>query len=167
VTAEELRIEIAKALVRAGDDPADLYEWHPCVDTPSCRAAADPKSPCACSGIPYLSDAAWNELAPIIRRIQQGAAQPGPVLPTAKVPTPEEFEELRAAFHDGYFRERLGIWPDPEPPADSCACTIVGPEPACPVHHGRRARGPKPPPVGPGCICDGSGRTCPRHGTVI
>lgn len=51
--------------------------------------------------------------------------------------------------------------------ADSCICTIVAPHPACPVHHGRRARGPKPPPVGPGCTCDGSGRTCPRHGTVI
>lgn len=50
---------------------------------------------------------------------------------------------------------------------DSCICTIVGPHPGCPVHHGRRARGPKPPPVGPGCICDGSGRACPRHGEVI
>lgn len=50
---------------------------------------------------------------------------------------------------------------------DSCTCTIVGPHPDCPVHHGRRARGPKPPPVGPGCTCDGSGRTCPRHGAVI
>lgn len=52
-------------------------------------------------------------------------------------------------------------------PADSCSCTKVGPDPACPVHQGRRARGPKPPPVGEGCICDGSGRTCPRHGAVI
>jgi hypothetical protein len=55
---------------------------------------------------------------------------------------------------------------------DSCICpgTAVStnqPNPECPVHHGRRARGPKPPPVGPGCICDGSGRTCPRHGAVI
>jgi transcriptional regulator with XRE-family HTH domain len=55
---------------------------------------------------------------------------------------------------------------------DSCTCpgTAVStnqPDPDCPVHHGRRARGPKPPPVGPGCICDGSERTCPRHGAVI
>jgi hypothetical protein len=55
---------------------------------------------------------------------------------------------------------------------DSCTCrpTAVStnqPDPSCPVHRGRRARGPKPPPVGPGCICDGSGRTCPRHGAVI
>lgn len=41
------------------------------------------------------------------------------------------------------------------------------PDPDCPVHAGRRPRGPKPPPVGPGCVCDGSGRTCPRHGAVI
>jgi hypothetical protein len=50
--------------------------------------------------------------------------------------------------------------------ADSCTCS-GNPDPDCPVHHGRRARGPQPPPVGPGCICDGSGRTCPRHGAVI
>lgn len=41
------------------------------------------------------------------------------------------------------------------------------PDPDCPVHAGRRPKGPKPPPVGPGCVCDGSGRTCPRHGAVI
>lgn len=57
-------------------------------------------------------------------------------------------------------------------PADSCTCpppvgSSTAPDPACPVHQGRRARGPKPPPVGPSCICDGSGRTCPRHGAVI
>jgi hypothetical protein len=53
-------------------------------------------------------------------------------------------------------------------PADSCTCPFLsGADPACPVHQGRRARGPKPPPLGPGCICDGSGRTCPRHGAVL
>lgn len=51
-------------------------------------------------------------------------------------------------------------------PADSCTCIGTLTDTRCPVHHGRRARGPKPPPLGPGCICDGSGRTCPRHGTV-
>lgn len=76
MTVEQLRIEIAKALLRAGGEECDgaLFQWHPCVDTPACRAAADPKAPCACSGIPYLSDAAWGEIAPIIRRIQRGAA---------------------------------------------------------------------------------------------
>lgn len=52
--------------------------------------------------------------------------------------------------------------------ADSCTgCTAAKGDPGCPVHHGRKPRGPKPPPLGPGCICDGSGRTCPRHGAVI
>jgi hypothetical protein len=55
---------------------------------------------------------------------------------------------------------------------DSCTCPPPSgprtmPDPLCVVHRGRRARGPKPPPLGPGCICDGSGRTCPRHGAVI
>lgn len=54
----------------------------------------------------------------------------------------------------------------------ACICLTVHrsvgiPDPACTVHQGRRARGPKPPPLGPGCICDGSGRTCPRHGAVL
>lgn len=60
-----------------------------------------------------------------------------------------------------------GCSPDCGLVGDSCSCSIVGPDPGCVVHHGRRARGPKPPPVGPGCICDGSGRTCPRHGAVL
>jgi hypothetical protein len=71
----------------------------------------------------------------------------------------------RDAGLEALVEQHLGV--QVTPPADSCTCTIVGPHPDCPVHHGRRARGPKPPPVGPGCICDGSGRTCPRHGAVI
>lgn len=57
-----------------------------------------------------------------------------------------------------------GNWVDPD---CSWHGTRVRADPDCVVHRGRRARGPKPPPVGPGCICDGSGRTCPRHGAVI
>jgi hypothetical protein len=63
-------------------------------------------------------------------------------------------------------RERLGTWPA----ADSCTCVYRpngGADPNCPVHQGRKARGPRPPYLGPGCICDGSGRTCPRHGVVL
>jgi hypothetical protein len=58
------------------------------------------------------------------------------------------------------------------PIVDSCTCapfdrTGFNPDPNCPVHQGRKARGPKPPALGAGCICDGSGRTCPRHGVVL
>ena len=53
-----------------------------------------------------------------------------------------------------------------DPAADSCTCTIAGPGTDCPVHHGRKARRPKPPNP-PGCNCDGSGRACPRHGAVL
>lgn len=75
MTAEQLRIELAKALVRASpDEPGDIFEWHACVDQPACKAAVDKTQPCACSGVPYLSDAAWAELQPLIRRIQRGAA---------------------------------------------------------------------------------------------
>lgn len=56
--------------------------------------------------------------------------------------------------------------------ADSCTCPPASgpatmPDPLCVVHRGRRMKGPKPPPLGAGCICDGSGRACPRHGEVI
>jgi hypothetical protein len=68
-------------------------------------------------------------------------------------------------FGEMFDEECAGI---PGPVADSCTCPLPsGADPACPVHQGRRARGPKPLPVGPGCICDGSGRTCPRHGAVM
>jgi hypothetical protein len=60
-----------------------------------------------------------------------------------------------------------GCSPDCSLVGDSCSCELHRPDPGCVVHHGRRARGPKPPPLGEGCICDGSGRTCPRHGAVI
>jgi hypothetical protein len=83
------------------------------------------------------------------------AAQ-GPALLRLNPPdlTPEQLDEFRSAFR--------GLL------ADSCTCPLpFGANPACPVHQGRRARGPKPPPLGEGCICDGSGRTCPRHGAVI
>lgn len=91
--------------------------------------------------------------------------------------TPEQMDRywIRCTFmgpHDEHKDEITGLtWrtearPDRIPLADSCTCTVAGPDPACVVHQGRRARGPKPPNP-PGCICDGSGRTCPRHGAVI
>jgi hypothetical protein len=75
-----------------------------------------------------------------------------------------------AGPHDVHRDGHTGLsWRDVKAPAaDSCTCGgYLQADPDCPVHHGRRARGPKPPPVGPGCNCDGSGRTCPRHGAVI
>lgn len=58
---------------------------------------------------------------------------------------------------------------EPAEPAAADSCTCVGhiTDLHCVVHQGRKARGPKPPPLGPGCICDGSGRACPRHGVVL
>jgi hypothetical protein len=66
------------------------------------------------------------------------------------------------------------------PPADSCNdetecdCGHDGLDEMfhltpCPIAVRRIARRnrPHPGPVGPGCVCDGSGRTCPRHGAVL
>jgi hypothetical protein len=84
-----------------------------------------------------------------------------------------EIEELRAIVAKAE-EEQCGCLGGPltiewvVPVSDSCTCPFLsGADPACPVHQGRKARGPKPPALGPGCICDGSGRTCPRHGVVL
>jgi hypothetical protein len=107
------------------------------------------------------------------------SGQPGPQPLSLKFNshiTPEQLDEFRSVFRGllassfssrdaaRSAAERLGF-----APADSCTCSFLpgGDDPLCPVHQGRRARGPKPPPLGEGCICDGSGRTCPRHGAVI
>lgn len=74
------------------------------------------------------------------------------------------------ATHDGLCAalRALGFEVPPTIPVDSCTCPLPqAADPACPVHEGRKARGPRPPYLGPGCICDGSGRTCPRHGVVL
>lgn len=63
--AEEIvRCRIATALIRFGveNEGDDLFEWHPCTDNPNCLAAQNPAAPCACSGRPYLSDAAWASI---------------------------------------------------------------------------------------------------------
>lgn len=86
---------------------------------------------------------------------------------------PAEVEPISAqaiadvlAIVDAPYRPGLDVRLLDDEPADSCTCTIAGLDRACIVHQGRRARGPKPPNP-PGCICDGSGRTCPRHGAVL
>lgn len=86
---------------------------------------------------------------------------------------PETAAEVVAALNRLTMEPCIGICagctPDCPLVGDSCTCSLTpsGTDPGCVVHHGRRARGPKPPPLGPGCTCDGSGRTCPRHGAVI
>jgi hypothetical protein len=88
----------------------------------------------------------------IVALLNRAEAGPRPITVTLAEPTPGDVAAFRSAV-----RRALG---------SSCTCDAT-PDPNCPVHHGRRARGPKPEPVGPGCICDGSGRTCPRHGAVL
>lgn len=97
---------------------------------------------------------------PMVDRLRKCAADTSPNWDGKITIYPPEARELVALID-----AEAGGKPQP---ADSCTCDMRrGPDPACPVHHGRRARGPKPPPVGPGCVCDGSGRPCPRHGAVI
>lgn len=71
LTEEELRVLLGCAMVQARvfddeDDDPDALQWHPCVDNVNCRAAQD-AGPCACSGIPYVSDALWAQLAPVMK----------------------------------------------------------------------------------------------------
>lgn len=72
LTEEEMRILLGCTLVQARVVPVDedagldALQWHPCVDNENCRAAQD-GGPCACSGIPYVSDALWAHLAPVMK----------------------------------------------------------------------------------------------------
>lgn len=61
---KNLRIAIGTALIQSGyldQDPEtgtiDVLQWHPC---PECPGKGE--RPCACSGIPYLSDAVWEKI---------------------------------------------------------------------------------------------------------
>lgn len=83
LTEVELRVLLGCALVQArvleGDenDPAAL-QWHPCVDNAACRAAQG-AGRCACSGIPYVSDELWAQLAPVMKvaaALPEGAVYP-------------------------------------------------------------------------------------------
>lgn len=72
MTQEEIRSAIATAIVQAGyeegaEDGPSLFEWHHCFDTPACRGDS---GPCACSGVPYISDAVWDRLGPVIDKIR-------------------------------------------------------------------------------------------------
>jgi hypothetical protein len=92
-----------------------------------------------------------DEDAPSGLAVTRRSAETGPAVPSA---TP------------GAHGHQHAPGTPPHSHGDSCTCIKAGPDPGCVVHQGRRARGPKPPNP-PGCICDGSGRTCPRHGAVL
>lgn len=70
MTTEKLRFDIAEALAPHVD--YDLFQLFPRPHRPGCPATPDA---CTCANAPYLSDSAWTAIAPIIRQIQQGAAQ--------------------------------------------------------------------------------------------
>lgn len=69
MTADRLRFDIAEALAPHVDYA--LFQHFPKPHHPACPGRP---VPCTCRTAPYLSDAAWEALAPIIRRIQKGAA---------------------------------------------------------------------------------------------
>lgn len=91
LTEVELRILLGCALVQARvleddeDDPVAL-QWFACVDNAACQAAQG-SGRCACSGIPYVSNELWAQLAPVMKI---AAALPeGTMCP----PTPQWLDE--------------------------------------------------------------------------
>lgn len=73
---EEVRMALGAAFTRAGyppDDPdaadaVDLFQWHHCVGVPACTGHDG--GPCACAGSPYLSDAIWAHVGPVINLLR-------------------------------------------------------------------------------------------------
>lgn len=69
-TAKPVRVDIGAALIRSGvcdRDDVDLLQRQACNDCPA------QGSKCGCSGVPYVSDAVWNELAPAVIAAQNQA----------------------------------------------------------------------------------------------
>ncbi len=84
MTEEEIRAALATAIVQSGYDDTDesedavmLFEWHHCFDTPACGGLRTPPSPCPCSGVPYLSEAVWAKVGPVIRGLLNDAVDVG------------------------------------------------------------------------------------------
>lgn len=78
MTEEQIRTALATAIVQSGydetdetDTAVDLYEWHHCFDTPACGGNKAPPQPCPCSGVPYLSEAVWAKVGPVIRELME------------------------------------------------------------------------------------------------
>lgn len=76
---QKIRCALATAIVQSGYEEADesdtaveLFEWHHCFDTPARGGNRTPPQPCACSGVPYLSEAVWAKVWPAI----EGVAAP-------------------------------------------------------------------------------------------
>jgi hypothetical protein len=70
VTEEQIRSALASALIQSGcdeEDGPDIFEWHHCFDTPACPGAT---RPCPCSGVPFISTAVWEHLAPVIAALR-------------------------------------------------------------------------------------------------
>jgi hypothetical protein len=64
---EVLRHKLASAIIRSGYDESDengeidLTEWYECYDNPNC-SIRNGTGPCPCAGVPYLSDAVWEQI---------------------------------------------------------------------------------------------------------
>jgi hypothetical protein len=54
----------------------DILQWHPCFEEANCRAR-DNTGPCACSGVPFISDEVWAKVGPVVVRIRAEAYERG------------------------------------------------------------------------------------------
>lgn len=103
---EAARIAIGAALIRSGvydNDDMDLLQWHPCEGCP--RRDGPRRGKCACSGVPYVADAVWKELGPVIAAIAAnggGVGRCGDLMPTV-THAPRQVCTLPAG-HEGWHR---------------------------------------------------------------
>jgi hypothetical protein len=79
-TDEHDRFLIGCSLIQSGyvdqDEGApgwfDIVQWHPCFEEANCRARND-TGPCACSGVPFISDEVWKEMGRAVDKIRAEA----------------------------------------------------------------------------------------------
>lgn len=118
---EQLRIAIGTALIQSGyedQDPdtgtIDTLEWHRCPDCPR------EEGPCACSGIPYLSDDIWNKIdvyghfTAAVKILTQGATK---ALRAELTATQEMLAEYEAVFgaHWKATMKAIDQWQEEDP----------------------------------------------------
>lgn len=79
-TDERDRFLLGCSLIQSGfvdqdeDAPGwfDILQWHPCFEEANCRAR-DNSGPCACSGVPFISDEVWREMGKAVSKIREDA----------------------------------------------------------------------------------------------
>ena len=117
IDEERVRVDIGAALIQAGygdaSDEEDLLEWHFCFERRECPGQRG--EPCACAGVPFVSDKVWASLRPVLNKIGDARYQAGredaarPMIDPADV-------RIVLDQRIGHSHEQPGVWDLNNPP---------------------------------------------------